>query len=270
MTQSLSKHSCFCSQVINPIIRVNNLTVAYGNEVVLENVSFEIGQGEIVAVLGRSGCGKTTLFKAMIGLIEPAEGEILIDGEKVIPISDGGSEKVLRKIGVLFQSGALFSSMSIAENIALPLHQYTSLPERIIENIVKLKLTEVGLGGSERMSPSELSGGMQKRAALARAMALDPKILFFDEPSAGLDPVTSAALDETISQINHLLNTTMIVVTHELPSIFSIAHRVIMLEKRKLIACGDPRELMEKSTDPVVLNFFHRSTSKSGKTKKME
>jgi len=243
------------------IISVRNLKVGYGDEVVLEDVSFDVREGEVFAILGRSGCGKTTLFKAIIGLLPPERGEVIIDGDKVLPVAEGGSERVLRKIGVLFQSGALFSSMTLAENVAFPLRQYTTLPERTIEQLVILKLSQVGLTGCERMLPLELSGGMQKRAALARAMALDPKILFFDEPSSGLDPVTSVELDRTILEINRALGTTMIIVTHELSSIFAIADRVIMLDaqEKSIIAEGKPDELKERSNDPRVKDFFSRS-----------
>ena len=245
----------------SPIITVRNLTVGYGDSIVLQDVSFDVFQGEVLAILGRSGCGKSTLFKAMVGLIEPIQGEVFIDGEKVLPVLDGASEKVLRKIGVLFQSGALFSSMTLAENVALPLKLFTKLAERIIERLVLFKLAEVGLGGKERLLPSELSGGMQKRAALARAMALDPKILFFDEPSAGLDPVTSAELDQTILKINSALGTTIVIVTHELQSILTVADRVIMLDKdeKNIVATGRPSELKENARDPRVVDFFSRS-----------
>jgi len=185
-----------------PIISVRNLTVGYGDEPIIKGISFEVLPGEIFAIMGRSGCGKTTLFKAIIGLLESEEGEVIIDGEKVLPVTYNAAQGVLRKIGVLFQSSALFSSMTLAENVAFPIQQYTSLPENTIGRLVELKLSEVGLAGHERLFPRELSGGMQKRAALARAMALDPKILFFDEPTAGQDPVTARELDETILKIN--------------------------------------------------------------------
>lgn len=244
-----------------PIISVRNLTLGYGDEVIIEKVSFDVYNGEIFGILGRSGCGKTTLFKAMIGLIEPWSGEIIVEGEPLALAAYDGSKASLRRIGVLFQSGALFTSMTIAENVAFPLRMNTNLPNSIIERLVKIKLAEVGLAGYERLMPAELSGGMQKRAALARAMALDPQILFFDEPSAGLDPVTSAELDQTILKINRTLGTTIIIVTHELASIFSIAARVIMLDRdsKNIIAQGSPLALRDHSTDSRVQDFFRRS-----------
>jgi phospholipid/cholesterol/gamma-HCH transport system ATP-binding protein len=241
-----------------PIITASNLSIGYGDQTVLHNISLEVYRGEILAVLGRSGCGKTTLFRALIGLIELRSGEVFIDGEKCVPILEGGPDGLMKKIGVLFQSGALFSSMTIAENIALPLVQYSNLPRNVIERLVALKLAEVGLGAYARSFPSELSGGMQKRAALARAMALDPKILFFDEPSAGLDPVTSAELDETIMAINAALGTTIIIITHELASVFRIANRIIMLDPQEkgIIAQGTPEELRRIVDDKRVRDFF--------------
>jgi phospholipid/cholesterol/gamma-HCH transport system ATP-binding protein len=243
-----------------PIISVRNLSVGYGDETIIRDVSFEVNQGEVFVILGRSGCGKTTLFKAIIGLLEPLAGDVFIDGEKVEPVGLGESESIFRKIGVLFQSGALFSSMTVAENVALPLRQYTSLPEHTIERVIYMKLEEVGLAEAATLLPSELSGGMQKRVALARAMALDPRILFFDEPSAGLDPVTSAELDRTVLKINQTLGTTMVIVTHELESIFAVASRAIMLdrEEKNIIAEGKPEELKE-SSDRRVRDFFTRS-----------
>lgn len=236
------------------------MTAGYGDTVIVNGVSFDVQEGEIFSILGRSGCGKTTLFKVLMGLVEPLSGEVFIDGDRVVPVGDGTADRFLRKIGVLFQSGALFTSMTIAENVALPLRRQTRLPEETIEHIVRLKLTQVGLGGFEAHLPAELSGGMQKRAALARAMALDPKILFFDEPSAGLDPVTSAQLDRMILEINKSLGTTMIIVTHELASVLAIADRVIMLDRdeRTIIAQGSPAELAA-SDDARVRDFFLRA-----------
>ncbi len=241
-----------------PLIVAKHITIGYGEKVILQDVSLEVYSGEILAVLGRSGCGKTTLFRALIGLIELRSGEVFIDGEKSVPIIEGGSEGLMKKIGVLFQSGALFSSMTIAENVALPLTQYSRLPRDVIERLVALKLAEVGLESYARSFPSELSGGMQKRAALARAMALDPKILFFDEPSAGLDPVTSAELDETILAINANLGTTIIIITHELSSVSRIADRIIMLDpdEKGIIAQGTTQELKRSVDDKRVRDFF--------------
>ncbi len=249
-----------------PLITVRHLTVGYSHEPVLENLSFDVYSGEVLAVLGTSGCGKSTLMRAMIGLLEPTEGTVTIEDQEVVPITQGGSIAVLRKLGVLFQGGALFSSMTVAENVAVPLRLHTTFPELTIERLVLRKLASVGLEGFEAHLPSEISGGMRKRAALARAMALDPKILFFDEPSAGLDPVTSAHLDSLILQLNRTLGTTVIIVTHEIDSILAVASRVIMLdpESRNIMAQGTPRELMEHSSDSRVRDFFSRGQSRRG------
>lgn len=239
------------------------MTAGYRDDVILNDISFDIHRGEIFIILGGSGCGKSTLLKHMIGLYQPYQGQILIDGRDVVSAEGKERSRILRKFGVLFQSSALLGSMTLAENVALPLHEYTRLPKATVDFVVRMKLNVVGLSGYENYLPAELSGGMKKRAGIARAMALDPEILFFDEPSAGLDPVTSASLDNLILQLNASLKTTMVIVTHELPSIYSIAHRVIMLDKRakKIIAEGSPADLRDKSNDPFVRNFFTRQAA---------
>ncbi len=244
----------------NPVIQVKDLTIGYENEVVLNNISFDVHQGEIFIILGGSGCGKSTLLRHMIGLQEPYRGEVLIDGRDLITANSREHHQIIRKFGVLFQSSALLSSMTLAENVALPLQEYTHLPKKMIDFLVRAKLGMVGLLGYEGYLPDQLSGGMRKRAGIARAMALDPEILFFDEPSAGLDPITSVSLDDLIMQLNASLGTTMVIVTHELPSIYAIANRVIMLDKRtkKIIAEGHPADLRDRSADPFVRDFFNR------------
>jgi len=242
------------------IIQVRGLTARYGDAVVLEDVSFEVKRSEIFVILGGSGCGKTTLLKHMIGLHRPHQGQALIDGENLAAAEGADRERILKKFGVLFQGAALLGSMTLAENVALPVLEHTDLPREAVDFIVRMKLRMVHLSGFENHLPSELSGGMRKRAGLARAMALDPSLLFFDEPSAGLDPVTSAGLDHLILQIRASLGTTMVVVTHELPSIFTIADRCIMLDARRkgILAEGTPAELRDTSDDPWVRDFFQR------------
>jgi phospholipid/cholesterol/gamma-HCH transport system ATP-binding protein len=242
------------------IIQVKNLVAKYGEDVILDRISFDVYEGEIFVVLGGSGCGKSTLLKHMIGLIPPHAGQVIIDGDDISKCDETTLQKVLRKIGVLYQSAALFGSMTLAENVALPIKEYTALPPDSVTTLVRMKLNLVGLGPYENHCPSEISGGMKKRAGLARAMALNPKILFFDEPSAGLDPVTSAELDNLIIHLNKSLGTTMVIVTHELQSIFAVAHRVIMLDKRArgIIAEGSPQYLRDHSQNPFVSQFFNR------------
>lgn len=244
------------------IIRVRDLIVGYGTDIILENISFDVLEGEIFIVLGGSGCGKSTLLKHLIGLIPPLSGQIRIDGEDISNCDEATFKKILRKIGVLYQSTALFGSMTIAENVSLPIKEYTDLPQKSVDTLVKMKLNMVNLKGYENHLPSEISGGMRKRAGLARAMALNPKILFFDEPSAGLDPVTSVELDNLIIHLNKSLGTTMVIVTHELQSIFNVAHRVIMLDKQTkgIIAEGNPKHLKDHSENPFVRNFFNRKS----------
>ncbi len=241
-------------------ITVENVTLGYGETVILEGVSFEVNSGEIVVIAGGSGCGKSTVLKGIIGLLRPLAGRILVHGVDVAAADEKQLTEVRKDFGVLFQSGALFGSMTLAENISLPLVDATHLDKDTVELLVRLKLSLVDLDGYEEYMPDEISGGMKKRAALARALALDPSILFFDEPSAGLDPITSAELDRTILSLNQAQNTTMLIVTHELDSIYTIAHRVVLLDKsaKGIIAIGDPHELAQTATDPRVKDFFHR------------
>ncbi len=244
------------------IINVKDFTAAYGDNVIIDNITFDVYKGEKFVILGGSGCGKTTLLKHMIGLYRPAHGSILIEGDDIAKAEGQERIQILKNIGVAYQLGALFGSMTVLENVMLPLEQYTDLNKDSIDLIARMKLNLVGLKGSEEKSPSELSGGMIKRAALARAMALDPDILFLDEPSAGLDPITSAELDQLINQLAKSLGVTFVIVTHELNSIYNIADRVIMLDKstKGIIASGDPTYLRDNSEIPVVQKFFKRQT----------
>ena len=243
-----------------PIIVVRDLSVGYGDVPLLRDVSFDVRPGEIFVILGGSGSGKSTLLKNMIGLNEPMSGSVMIDGADIVTASGDERRAILRKIGVMYQSGALVGSMTLSENVRLPLEEYTDLTSREIELIARMKLSIVGLGLFTGHLPAEISGGMQKRAAIARAMALDPMILFLDEPSAGLDPITSAELDALIKRLSRNLGVTFVIVTHELASIYAIADRVIMLDRRTggIVAEGDPRKLRDESTDPWVRQFFNR------------
>lgn len=256
MDQSGSNHT--------PAVTVEYLTLAYGNFVLMRDLNFTINQGDVFIIMGGSGSGKSTLLRHLIGLNEPAAGEIFYGRENFTNSDPIRRQEILRRTGVLFQSGALWSSMTLAENVAFALEEYTDLPAGKIRELAVLKLALVGLKGFEDYFPSEISGGMQKRAALARAMALDPEILFFDEPSAGLDPVSSRLLDDLILELRDSLGATIVVVTHELESIFTIGTNSIFLdpETQSILARGNPRDLLADSTNRVVHRFLSRGEEK--------
>ena len=241
-------------------ITVRNLTMAYGDFVLMRDLDFEIKRGEIFVIMGGSGCGKSTLLRHLIGLKEPAKGEIFCGGEPFTGASQESREEMLRRFGVLYQSGALWSSMTLAENVGLPLGEFTDLSPGDIREVASLKLSLVGLKGFEDFYPSEISGGMQKRAGLARAIALDPEVLFFDEPSAGLDPISSKLLDDLILELRDSMGATVVMVTHELASIFAIGTNSIFLdtETRTATAIGPPKELRDHSDNPNVRRFLLR------------
>lgn len=245
------------------IIQVKNIVARYGDELILDRISFDVHKGEILVILGASGCGKTTLLRNMVGLNRPFSGSVFIDSDDITACDDTRLQKILKKVGILFQGGALIGSMTVAENVALPINKYLDFSKNARDNIVRIKLCIVNLSGYENFLPSELSGGMKKRAGLARALALNPKILFLDEPTSGLDPVSSAQIDDLILEINQRAQTTVVIITHELDSIFKIAQRVIMLDKstKGIIAEGDPHYLKDHSTHLAVRQFFNREAS---------
>ena len=243
-----------------PHIIVRDLTMAYGSFVVQRDLTFTINRGDIFIIMGGSGCGKSTLMRHMVGLKAPAKGQVFYDNVNFWETDPADRDHFMRKIGISYQSGALFSSMTLAENIALPLQQYTDLSPDQISEIVSLKLSLVGLAGFDDYYPSEISGGMQKRVGLARAIALDPEIVFFDEPSAGLDPISARLLDDLILELSESLGATVVIVTHELASIFAIGNNSVFLdpETRTMIATGDPKTLRDASPDPGVRQFLNR------------
>lgn len=242
------------------ILRAEQLEVRYGDYVVLEDVSFEVYEREIFLIVGGSGCGKTTLLKSLCGLLKPTKGRIFIMGKEVSQLDEEQWEEVLRRIGIAFQSSGLINSMTVGENVALPLKEFGMNSQVILDEVVRIKLSLVGLAGVEHKMPEELSGGMKKRAGLARALALDPPLVFFDEPSAGLDPIIASELDELILDLRMLLNTTFVIVSHELESIKKIADRVLMLDGGRVIYCGSLNEI-QYSDNPKVHQFFERRPS---------
>jgi len=240
-----------------PVISLRDLRVSYGEREILHGINFDVVRGETLVILGGSGSGKSTLLRTLVGLEKPSAGEIWIKGQDLAKTSAAEMDEIRRKIGMSFQGGALFGSMTVGENVALPLREHTRLEDSTIEIMLRLKLQQVGLEGFEYYSPSELSGGMKKRAAVARALAMDPEILFFDEPSAGLDPIIAAGIDELILELKRAFHMTIIVVTHELASAFLIADRMLLIDKGNIVALGTAEE-MRSSTQPRVRQFLDR------------
>jgi phospholipid/cholesterol/gamma-HCH transport system ATP-binding protein len=246
-----------------PVIEVKGLTCGYGGNVVLSEVSFVVHARELLFIIGGSGCGKSTLLRCMIGLLKPMTGDVAYFGKSFTAADAAQRRSILKTFGVLYQNNALWSSMTLAENVSLPLEEHTNLTQQDRQEVIALKLTQVGLSGAEDLYPSELSGGMKKRAALARALALDPAIVFFDEPLEGLDPITSREMDRLVLQVRETLGTTMVIVSHQLSSIFRLADRVIMLDRQAkgIIAEGAPSELAAKSGDMRVRDFLSQDVN---------
>jgi len=253
----MSTTHIFASPQREPVIALRNLRVSYGEREILHGITFDVLPGETLVILGGSGSGKSTLLRALVGLEKPTSGEIVIKGQDLAKASAAELDEIRRKIGMSFQGGALLGSMTVGENVALPLREHTRLEESTIEIILRLKLEQVGLEGFEYYAPSQLSGGMKKRAALARALAMDPEILFFDEPSAGLDPIIAAGIDELILHLKRAFRMTIIVVTHELASAFLIADRMLLIDRGNVVALGTPEE-MRSSIQPRVRQFLDR------------
>jgi len=249
----------------HPHIAIRDLTMAFGDFLIQKDLTFDIRKGDIFIIMGGSGCGKSTLLRHLVGLKSPAKGTVSYHGVSFWDASETERSKLMQKIGMLYQSGALWSSMTLAENVAIPLETYTTLTRDEIRDVVSLKMALVGLAGFEDFYPSEISGGMRKRAALARAMALDPDTLFFDEPSAGLDPVSAKLLDDLILELRDSLGATIVVVTHELASIFAIGNNSVFLdpETKTMIAQGDPKDLLNHCPDPKVRHFLRRGNTDS-------
>jgi len=245
------------ASLAEPVISLRNLRVSYGDREILHGISFDVVRGETLVILGGSGSGKSTLLRTLVGLEKPSAGEIWIKGRDLAKISAAEMDEIRTKIGMSFQGGALFGSMTVGENVALPLREHTRLEDSTIEIILRLKLQQVGLEGFEYYTPAQLSGGMKKRAAVARALAMDPEILFFDEPSAGLDPIIAAGIDELILELKRAFHMTIIVVTHELASAFLIADRMLLIDKGNIVALGTTEE-MRSSTQPRVRQFLDR------------
>src|SRR6202142_3006143 len=240
-----------------PMVSLRDLRVSYGDREILHGITFDVKRGETLVILGGSGSGKSTLLRTLVGLERPSSGEIWIKGKDIAKISQAEMDEIRKNIGMSFQGSALFGSMTVGENVALPLREHTKLEDSTIEIMLRLKLEQVGLAGFEYYMPAQLSGGMKKRAAVARALAMDPEILFFDEPSAGLDPIIAAGLDELILNLKKAYAITMVVVTHELASAFLIADRMILLDKGVVAAKGTPEELRQ-ATGPRVRQFLDR------------